>query len=125
MATTENSIIESFDENSHLFLYFSTLLGRSVFDADGARVGRLADLKVAMGELFPKITSLAVRRRRKKGLWELDWTRIHSLNAGSVGRSRAPSRRSGRSTSGRTRSCSAKSSWTSRSSTPSGPRSSG
>jgi magnesium transporter len=85
MATTENSIIESFDENSHLFLYFSTLLGRSVLDSGGAHVGRLADLKVAMGELFPKITSLAVRRRRKKGLWELDWTQVHSLNAGSVG----------------------------------------
>jgi magnesium transporter len=84
MATFENSIIENLDDSVNLFLYFSEFLGRTVVDADGAFVGKLADLKVKLGELFPKISSLAVRKRRQKGLWELDWQNVQGFNAKSI-----------------------------------------
>src|SRR5512137_2906842 len=84
MAVNEHAIIESLSENAHLFVYFSDLLGRSVVDAAGAHVGKLADFKVALGELFPKIASVAVRRRRRKGLWELDWAQMQGLNDRAV-----------------------------------------
>ena len=46
MATNENSIIESLDESSHLFLFFSSSsAGRC--STRTAPLGKLTDLKVA------------------------------------------------------------------------------
>ena len=53
-----------------MFLYFSELQGRSVVDAEGRTVGKLADLKVRLGELFPKVTigrSPEAARREARG----------------------------------------------------------
>jgi len=85
MATTENSIAEILDANVNLFLFFSDILGRPVIAADGSPIGRLADLKVKLGEPFPRVSSLAVRKRRRKGLWELDWRQVQDLNSRAVG----------------------------------------
>ena len=84
MATTENSIAEILDSSVNLFLFFSDILGRPVTAADGSRIGRLADLKVKLGEPFPRVSSLAVRKRRRKGLWELDWNQVRDLNSSAV-----------------------------------------
>jgi magnesium transporter len=85
MATPENSIVEILDANVNLFLFFSDILGRPVVGADGAPIGKIADLKVKLGELFPRVSSLAVRKRRQKGLWELDWQQVQDLNSHTVG----------------------------------------
>jgi len=63
-----------------MFLYFSELQGRSVVDAEGRTVGKLADLKVRLGELFPKVTSVVVRKRRGRKLAALDWDDVDSLD---------------------------------------------
>jgi len=84
MATSENSIVEILDANVNLFLFFSDILGRPVVGADGAPIGKIADLKVKLGELFPRVSSLAVRKRRQKGLWELDWQQVQDLNSNAV-----------------------------------------
>ena len=84
MATTEHSIAEILDANTNLFLFFSEILGRPVIDADGTPIGKLADLKVKLGELFPRVSSLAVRKRRQKGLWELDWLQVRDLNTNAI-----------------------------------------
>jgi CBS domain-containing protein len=84
MATTENSIAEILDANVNLFLFFSDILGRPINAADGSRVGKLADLKVSLGEPFPRVSSLAVRKRRQRGLWELDWRQVQDLNSSAV-----------------------------------------
>ena len=39
------------------FLYVSELLGGAVINAEGRRIGRLADLKVRLGEIFPKVVA--------------------------------------------------------------------
>lgn len=63
-----------------MFLYFSELQGRSVVDAEGRTVGKLADLKVRLGELFPKVTSAVVRRQRGRKLAALPWDDVESLD---------------------------------------------
>lgn len=40
-------------------IYLSQLLGNPVLDADGEKVGKVYDLGIATGEVFPRVTSLA------------------------------------------------------------------
>ena len=41
-------------------IYLSQLVGNPVLDATGERIGRVNDLGIATGEVFPRVTSLAV-----------------------------------------------------------------
>ena len=41
-------------------IYLSQLLGNPVYDQQGERVGRVTDLGIATGEVFPRVTALAV-----------------------------------------------------------------
>lgn len=63
-----------------MFLYFSELQGRFVVDAEGRTIGKLADLKVRLGELFPKVTAVIVRKRRGGKLASLPWDDVESLD---------------------------------------------
>lgn len=67
-----------------MFLYFSELLGRPVRSAGGARLGRTADLKVHLGELYPKAETLVIRRRSDKAPRCLDWGQVESLGGKGV-----------------------------------------
>jgi CBS domain-containing protein/sporulation protein YlmC with PRC-barrel domain len=66
------------------FLYFSEFLGCGILDPEGAAVGRLADLKVRMGEIYPKVSAIAVRRRGEKPLRELDWTDVEEFDGSRI-----------------------------------------
>lgn len=67
------------DDGSKMFLYFSDLLGRPVSDPEGKVRGRLTDLKVQLGELFPKVTSLVIRNRREKSARTLEWSGVETI----------------------------------------------
>jgi len=67
-----------------MFVYFSRLLDRPVLNAEGRSIGRLADLKVRLGELFPKMSSVVIKPRRKKKLLEVDWARVDLLNGNRI-----------------------------------------
>ncbi len=67
-----------------MFLFFSELQGRAVIDSEGRTVGKLADLKVRLGELFPRVTTLIVKKRRGKKLAALNWNDVESLNGSLV-----------------------------------------
>ncbi len=41
-------------------IYLSQLLGNPVYDKDGERIGRVTDLGIATGEVFPRVTALAI-----------------------------------------------------------------
>ena len=47
--------------NDPRFLFFSSLLGRAVVDAEGRALGRVADLVAATNEPYPPVESLLVR----------------------------------------------------------------
>ena len=42
-------------------LYLSQMLGRPVIDSEGVEIGRINDLAIQTGEVFPRITSLAFK----------------------------------------------------------------
>jgi magnesium transporter len=71
-------------EDAQLFLYFSDLLGRAVVDGDGRRLGRAVDLKVGLGELFPKAGTLVLRRRGDRRPRALDWAHVERLDPRAV-----------------------------------------
>jgi CBS domain-containing protein/sporulation protein YlmC with PRC-barrel domain len=85
MAAVENaSIKEIQDTTVNMFLHISEILGRFVVNADGDAVGKLADLKVKLGEPFPKVSGLAVKKRKEKRLLELDWQEVQSLSTTAI-----------------------------------------
>ena len=65
------------------FIYVSELLGHAVLYADGRRLGRLADLKLRLGESFPKVVALHVRPGWKKVL-SLDWSEVESFSGDKI-----------------------------------------
>jgi magnesium transporter len=71
-------------ETSGHFLFISEILNRPVLAASGSSVGKLSDLKVRLGEPFPKIVSLAVGRSLKKEKSEIAWDRVDRLESGSL-----------------------------------------
>ena len=42
-------------------IYLSQMLGKPVIDAEGERIGTIADLAIQTGEVFPRVTSLAFK----------------------------------------------------------------
>lgn len=68
-------------EDAQRFIYFSDLLGRPVVASDGRRLGRAADLKVRLGELYPRAGTLVVRRRFDKAPQALGWGEVEELGA--------------------------------------------
>ena len=62
-----------------MFIYFSQLLNRPVLSAEGRSVGRMRDLKVRLGEMFPKMSSVVIKPRFKRKLIEVSWEEVDSL----------------------------------------------
>jgi CBS domain-containing protein len=75
---------EIYDSGLGMFVFFSELLGRAVVDEKGATLGRLVDLKVRLGELFPKVVTLRVKRRREKEPASLAWSEVASLSGNII-----------------------------------------
>jgi magnesium transporter len=71
-------------EDTQMFLYFSELLGRPVQAADGTVVGRASDLKVRLGELYPKAGTLVIRRRADRISRALDWGHVEFLRPDAI-----------------------------------------
>jgi sporulation protein YlmC with PRC-barrel domain len=58
-------------------------LGQEVRDAGGARIGRLLDVAVHLGETYPRVTRLQVRVARNE-LRSSDWGSVTSLGPAGV-----------------------------------------
>lgn len=71
-------------EDAQMFLYLSDLVGRPVLAAGGGRIGRAVDLKIRLGELYPKAETLVVRRRGDKKPLALDWSHVERLERKAV-----------------------------------------
>jgi CBS domain-containing protein len=63
------------DDSPPCFLFLSELLHRPVLSPAGS-LGRLADLKIALGEPFPRVAALILRGRRGRRLRALDWGEV-------------------------------------------------
>ncbi len=78
---TEKALLEP---GLKMFIYFSQLLDRSVFDSEGRSAGRLHDLKVHLGEPFPKMCSLVIKPKLKRRLREASWDEVDSLTGNRI-----------------------------------------
>jgi magnesium transporter len=67
-----------------MFLNLSEFLGRAVLASGGVKIGRVADLRVRLGEIYPKADTLVVRRRGQKASWALDWSQVEILRDDAV-----------------------------------------
>jgi magnesium transporter len=67
-------------EGLKMFVFFSELQGRSVVDSEGRAVGRLDDLETRLGELFPTVTSLVIKKGRRKKPLSLDWSYVERFD---------------------------------------------
>ena len=65
---------------SKTFLFLTEILNLKVIDSEGRSVGRLADLKATLGELFPKINSICVRKKWDRKLFSLDWSAADTID---------------------------------------------
>lgn len=72
------------DSGIEMFVFLSELLGRPVVDENGVPLGKLADLKVRLGEQFPRVVTLRIRRRLEKTPVSLDWAEVASLNGNVI-----------------------------------------
>ncbi|MFB3883428.1 MAG: magnesium transporter MgtE N-terminal domain-containing protein [Armatimonadota bacterium] len=62
--------------------FLSDLLRMSVVDLTGARVGRMQDVAVKLGEAFPPATKIAVRRRGERLV--LPWSAVRSVSTEAI-----------------------------------------
>jgi magnesium transporter len=80
----ENALRDVSETNLQMFVYFSEIMGRLVVDSEGEGLGRLADFKIKLGELFPRVASLALKPRRGRQIQEIDWALVESCNTQAI-----------------------------------------
>jgi magnesium transporter len=80
----ETSIAEIEARTGNLFLFLSEVLNLPVLEAGGRPFGRLNDLKVKLGELYPRVVGAVVKLRRRRGPVEIDWPQIQSFGPFSI-----------------------------------------
>jgi magnesium transporter len=59
------------------FLYLTELIGISVFDISGNKIGRISDITASFGQSYPKITGLVAKR--KDTLLYFPWTVVKEI----------------------------------------------
>jgi len=67
-----------------VFLFISDVLGLRVRGADEEAIGTLSDLKVKLGELFPKVCAVGVKKRGERKLLEIDWRDISVFGSAEI-----------------------------------------
>ncbi len=79
------------DEHLRMFVFLSELLYRRVVslssqEEDGKRrqVGKVADFKVGLGELFPKIEGIVLKKRGVKQPLVLSWDQVKSVDGHQI-----------------------------------------
>lgn len=67
-----------------MFIFLSELLDRPVLSHDGLQLGRLTDLKIRLGDMFPRVTAILLRTQtrthKRNGVRSLDWDAVESIN---------------------------------------------
>ena len=64
--------------------YLSDLMRMNVLDRDGTLVGRLRDVAIRPGDVFPLVTKLLVRRRGHRDPLVLPWDLVRSVSFESI-----------------------------------------
>jgi magnesium transporter len=78
---TEKALLEP---GLKMFIYFSQLLDRAVLSAEGRSLGRMRDLKVRLGETFPRMSSVVIKPRFRRKLLEVPWEEVDTLSGNRI-----------------------------------------
>jgi magnesium transporter len=68
------------EETLKMFVFFSDILNRRVVNSEGKIIGKVVDLRVALGELFPPVVSIRIRPKGKERFVFLPWGVVESIN---------------------------------------------
>jgi len=82
MPANETAIAQAGREG--FFLFISGVLGVRVRGADEEAVGTLAELKVKLGELFPRVCAVGVKKRGERKLLEIDWRDVSAFGSAEI-----------------------------------------
>ncbi len=72
------------NSNPQVFLFLSQILGKRIVDASGRNWGRLLDLIVSIGDLYPLVTGISYCPEGKKSSSRLPWDRVREIG-GQIG----------------------------------------
>nr|MSR82818.1 CBS domain-containing protein [Candidatus Latescibacterota bacterium] len=67
----------------HLFLFLSELLGRPALGPDGRRLGRVRDLVVSIGDLYPLVNALVLSPSRSARV-RVPWSEVAGIDKGTL-----------------------------------------
>jgi magnesium transporter len=67
-----------------MFLFLSELLNRKVFDSQGRKLGKLVDLRIKLGELFPPVVSIRVRTKPGGRPVSFPWDVVEHFVGGEI-----------------------------------------
>jgi len=63
-----------------MFVFLSEILNRRVIDTEGKNIGKVIDLRVKLGELFPPVASFRIRQKKGEKFASFDWQSVESIN---------------------------------------------
>lgn len=72
------------NQEPQVFLYLSEILGKKIVDPEGRRIGKVLDLTVNIGEIYPPVTDLLLKSEKERRPVLLSWSRVASINGALV-----------------------------------------
>jgi magnesium transporter len=70
--------------NSRMFFFLSEILNRRVVDWEGKKIGKVVDLRIKLGELFPPAVSMRIRQKAGGKLASYPWAAIEGIDEDRV-----------------------------------------
>jgi magnesium transporter len=62
------------------FLFLSDILKLGMVDSQGKILGKLVDLRIKLGELFPPVIALRVKGKGKRGIISFPWNKVSKID---------------------------------------------
>lgn len=68
------------NQEPQVFLFLSEILGKKIVDPEGRPIGKVLDLTVNIGEMYPPVTDVLLRLEKERTKVLLPWSRVASVN---------------------------------------------
>jgi len=72
------------DQTLKMFVFLSELLNRRVVTPAGKSLGKVCDFKIQLGESFPQVTAVCIKRLTDRQPRVIDWKQVQSLNGNVI-----------------------------------------
>lgn len=75
------AVNDAMNHESQVFVFISELLGKKIFDSEGRPIGRIVDLTSNIGENYPPVTNILMRREQDRKTVLFPWKRITAIGS--------------------------------------------